>query len=355
MAIFLFDKKYILSIMFLMKTIWNFFLEHKYAIFWTVGYFCVVWAILFFLFNFDFFNGAQWHRLMRAQLRGFPGFVFGLLMLATVPLYIATVTLVVRKKKPLITIPMPSVKLPTLIAKKSVEEEKKVGKEPEKKDTESPENNLPKDLPLEMRPVFLRAQQNLLFMQQSGAVLPEIDGVETNVVGEESEGLPVPMDFDVDFDVDDIDDVDEEVGGMGGALFGAQGAPVFKDIDFSDGGADNNQEYGQVAGAGDNISRLVKYLSDKKQDFVVEDNIVITDKYAIATHADKDFWVTDAENWFAAGKACESPIVCAKRMAEKYSLIPAIYLEEKNILDIDKLIPQWKQDGVLVITDLSSL
>lgn len=331
-----------------MKNIWNFLLKHKYAIYWTVGYFCVVWAILFFLFNFDLFNAAQWQRLMRAQLRGFPGFVFGLLMLAALPLYIATVTLVVRKKKPLITIPMPNINLLAVTEKKSAKEEKKAEVEPEKKENISPEDNLPKDLPLEMKPVFLRAQQNLLFMQQSGAVLSETDGAEADVLNVEPEGLPVPMDFDVDIDIDEAD-------GMDGAFFGDQGAPVFKDINFSDEVDENNQEGDQVVDTVDNISGLVKYLSDINQNFVVDDNVVLTDKYAIATHADKDFWVADVENWFAAGKVCESPIVCAKRMAEKYSLIPAIYLEEENILDIDKLVPQWKEDGIMVITDLSDL
>jgi hypothetical protein len=61
----------------------------------------------------------------------------------------------------------------------------------------------------------------------------------------------------------------------------------------------------------------------------IDEDVVLTDKYAIATHSDKDFWVVDSENWFAAGKVCTAPTLIAKRAAEKYGLVPAIYLEAK--------------------------
>lgn len=339
-----------LSIIVLMKKVYDFFKVHKYAFFWTIGYVCVMWAILYFLFNFDMFNMAQWHRLMRAHLHGFAGFVFGLLILAAMPLYVATTAIIIKKKKPLITIPVPKVNLQAIF-KKAPEPEPVKATEEEKKEPENPEMNLPAELPLEMKPIFLRAKQNLLLMQQVGFVPPDgADAVEhqgADVV----DSLPVPSDFDIDFSDEDSDEENEE---FTTPLFDGE-APVFKSLSFD---ADNDSE--NVSGAdlaGDLVdnSKLLKYLSDAKRDFSTDEDVVLTDKFAIVTHSDSDFWVADNENWFAAGKVCESPIIVAKRTAEKHGLIPAIYLQEKNILNIDDLIGQWQKDGVIVITNLSEV
>ena len=333
-----------------MKTIWNFLQEHKYALFWTVGYVCVMWMVLFFLFNFDLFNMAQWQRLLRANLRGFPGFVFGLLILSAVPLYVATTVLIVRKKKPLITIPVPNVKL-SFLNKKSVEPVQETKTE-EKKEEHLPEKELPKDLPLELKPVFLRAQQNLLFMQQSGAELPTAKVEVPDVVNDVVDGLPVPADFDFS-----LDDEEEQESDFDMPFMTDGEAPVFKSVDF-DAPNDSVAEVSDSSYFGEglvDVSALVKYLTDKKQAFEIDEDVVLTDKYAIVTHSDKDFWVADTENWFAAGKVCESPVQKVKKMAQKYALKPVIYLQEQNILDVDKLIAQWQSEGIKVVVNLDDL
>ena len=88
-----------------MKRISEILSTHRHAIIWTACYIMVMWTILYFLFRFNMFSGHMWNRLFHAQLHGFAGFVFGILILAALPLYIASTALIVRTKKPLITIP----------------------------------------------------------------------------------------------------------------------------------------------------------------------------------------------------------------------------------------------------------
>ena len=98
-----------------MKRILDFCQRHKYAIIWTACYAVVMWSILFWLFNFNMFSATQWRILAHAELRGFPGFVFGILILAAVPMYIATTSIVIRTKKPLFKIPLPKFMTPVPI------------------------------------------------------------------------------------------------------------------------------------------------------------------------------------------------------------------------------------------------
>ena len=86
-----------------------------------------------------------------------------------------------------------------------------------------------------------------------------------------------------------------------------------------------------------------------------QNDIVITDKYAIATHDDKDFWIADDETWFAAGTARPSPVAAAKNAAAAHGLRPVLYLAQSNIMDLDARRDAWRADGVLVISDPSEL
>ena len=85
----------------------NFYKSNKYVILWTVAYFVATWAIMRFMFNFNIFSALRWHQLMHAHLHGFAGMVFGILILAAVPMYIATTIVIARTKTPLFTITIP--------------------------------------------------------------------------------------------------------------------------------------------------------------------------------------------------------------------------------------------------------
>ena len=79
----------------------NFFKNYKYVTIWTLCYIFVMWFILLFMFNFNMFVWQNWIKLFHAHLKGFPGFVFGILILAAIPMYIATTSIIIRTKKPL--------------------------------------------------------------------------------------------------------------------------------------------------------------------------------------------------------------------------------------------------------------
>ena len=91
----------------MLKWLSDFYKTHKYVILWTVGYFVATWAIMKFMFDFNILSSHRWWQLAHAELHGFPGFVFGILILAAVPMYIATTLVVARTKAPLFTIKIP--------------------------------------------------------------------------------------------------------------------------------------------------------------------------------------------------------------------------------------------------------
>lgn len=312
-----------------MKKFFEILKAHKYAILWTICYIFAMWAILQFMFNFSIFNGAQWAKLARAELHGFAGFVFGLLILSALPMYIATTTLIIRNKKPLITIPMPKISL----QKTSKEIETKT---PAPSETPQPaekeEEKLPDDLPPELHGVFIRARNRISAYEQSTATTdtqtPDIAATESQAA------LPLPADFDLQLN---------DIPGMDSAPDFT--APVFTDITFGD---DTETEPHTENDISDN-QKLIDYLTNTGTPFNITSDIITTDTHAIITHSDSDFWVIDNENWFANGKTRPSPINKIKDFAIEHGLIPVIYLESKNIMDIDTHIKSWQTDGIIVI------
>lgn len=156
----------------------DFLHTYRHAIWWTVGYAVFTYIILHLLFGFDMLSLRQWSILYRAQLRGFAGFAFGIMILAAIPLYIATTTLIVRKKKPLFE----------LFPKKKTEKpESKPAPEP------APEPPvMPAYIPTELRGAFLRAKKNITSypVTQSEPSAPEPAQPEPTAA------LPLPDDFD---------------------------------------------------------------------------------------------------------------------------------------------------------------
>ena len=128
--------------------------------------------------------------------------------------------------------------------------------------------------------------------------------------------------------------------------------PTFTEINFDE--PDATPDTDTQTDTNDN-SELIKYLTENNKAYSTDDNIVITDTHAIITHSDPDFWVADTDNWFAAGRVCPSPIIAVQNAATQHNRTPVIYLATKNIMDIDKLIPEWQSAGITVITDLSDI
>ncbi|MDW2958979.1 MAG: hypothetical protein R8M37_04215 [Alphaproteobacteria bacterium] len=323
----------------MIKLLKNIF-TNKYAILWTVGYIFVMWAVLYFLFNFSIFNADQWHRLFNARLQGFAGFVFGILILAALPMYVATMTLIVRKNMPLITIP----KISMLAFFRPVQKEEiKTEEKDEIIQTEkSTKPELPPELPRELHSVFLRARENVGLFQNMDSLNSEKQSeMETVPI---MDALPLPSDFDVSFD---------NTPGFQDSLSAT--IPTFTDISFDAPSETTFDEDIEDFEEETVESKLIEYLSLNNVPFEIAEDIVVTSKYAIAVHEDEDFWATDETNWFASGKVRPSPIIAVKKCAQQFGVIPAIYLGADNILDIENLIEQWESDGIVVLRKLEDI
>ena len=303
-----------------MNKIQAFFQNHKYFITWTICYLFVLWAILYYLFSFSIFNTLQWQRLAHSPLHGFVGFVFGTIILAAPLIYISTSALIIRNKKPLITIPLPKI---SLFFKKK-EPTSPAPETKESKET-TPDNTpeLDSNIPQEIRAAFIRAKNHPLDIKIN---LSESNSTN-DTVNIEDTALPLPPDFDISFDSEESPDK----------------IPTFTDFNF-----DENTET-------NNTSSIIEHLNNTNTKYDIIDDIIITETHAIATHDDSDFWVVDNENWFATGKTKPSPILAVKSIAEQHNVKPVLYLAEQNIMDIETLIPQWESDDITVITDINDL
>lgn len=341
------DKHYILSIITRekMSTILKILSDHKHAIIWTCLYVLITWAILYFLFNFSIFNAAQWHRLAHARLHGFAGFVFGILILAALPLYAATTVLIIRTKKPLVEIPLPQIKLASPAP--SPEPEKSASTTITTKTEQKPE--LPPELPREMHSQFLRARHRLELAQTDTTPSAQAPSAPTtpaavtdipNSIDIAPDEFPLPTDFDTPSDL-----IPEFTPLSGDAI------PTFTDISFD--APDTPQE--TVSAPQMPSNNMTKYLSAQGINFTIENNIIITPSAAIAVHDDNEFWVCDSDNWFATGQVRPSPIIAVKLAAQRHNCQPVLYLVTSNIMDLDTLIGQWSSEGIKIITKPSDL
>ncbi len=321
-----------------MKRILDFCQQNKYAIIWTACYAVVMWSILFWLFNFNMFSATQWRILAHAELRGFPGFVFGILILAAVPMYIATTSIVIRTKKPLFKIPLPKFMTPVPIDAPTTAP----APTPTATDTPPPAPDTTpstpaKTIPAEVRAAFTRAREHGAIFQKSAFDPSNADAPtarhapdaipELQPAGE----LPLPPDFDT-----------PEFGGA--PTF----APVFSDINFD--GDTPTAPAQQSATILDEISPMTEYLFANGTEFTVENGLIFTDRDVIAVHNDPDFWIADNENWFAAGKQKPSPADAVLAAGAARGVRPVLYLAQTNILDLDARRAQWASDGITVIT-----
>ncbi len=350
-----------------MKRILEFLKSNQYAVIWTVCYVAVMWAILSGLFGFDMFVASDWNRLMRAHLRGFAGFVFGILILAALPLYVATTVLVVRNKALLFTVPVPDAVKQA--AKKLIPAKKTVAAADatpapvaEEKDTPEKKEDVafPEIMPSELRGAFVRARQHIGATPKSNfdtakmvrsattaAKMPELIPVGVDAsVAQLVDDVPLPADFD--FGADD---------GAADNAFGMD-VPMFKDIEFvSDTTAEADAAPATMFAPTDApVRSLVQMYLDAHniESMLGEDGLVYAPNMVIATHDDAAFWIADDTAWFATGAQKVSPIAAlhagAVNGAQK-----VLYLAQSNIMDIDALRQKWTADGILVIDNLDAL
>jgi len=322
----------------------NFYKSHKCVILWTIGYFIATWAIMYFMFDFNVLSTYRWHQLAHAHLRGFPGFVFGILVLAAVPMYVATTIVIAKTQKPLFTIPE---FIKRAFIQTPMDEDKSIEApatpETEQKTTDTP--TIPENIPSELRAIYARARENIGRTPQSVFDLGNVTQPTTEPKTEPEQEKTEPTDIPIptDFDIDDFDDIDNSI-------------PHFTDINFDDDDDEEEPvEFDNIKTISDTTKPVTEFLSTKSISYNIDNDVVITDKFAIIAHTDPEFWVTDNESWFTAGKNRPSPVELVKSVATAHSVEPVLYLESKNIMDIDNLIPQWESDGVRVITDLNDL
>lgn len=63
----------------------------------------------------------------------------------------------------------------------------------------------------------------------------------------------------------------------------------------------------------------------------------------------------DENVWFAAGKQTDSPIEELIGLGKQNGLIPVLYLQSQNIMDIESTTEQFEKKGVRVIKSLDEL
>lgn len=323
-----------------MNKILEFLQANKYVVIWTIAYIAIMWLILFGMFDFNMFSPHQWNHLFHAELRGFAGFVFGILLLAALPLYISTTTIIVRTKAPLFTIPIPKI-----ISKLFAAPPAPVADTPDAPDTpdtqpSAPEQQpLPSGLPNELRGAFMRARAHICPVAVSAfntqptqqpnlqpEPVPELQPVDN---------LPLPSDFDIGDEFTPDESTME--------------TPVFTEINFDEPAPDAPTH------STPDINSLSAEISTLNRPAVTDGNIVISNDIAIAMHDDADFWIADTENWFAAGKQKPSPIAELLSVSATHGVRPVLYLKQSNIMDLDTLRTGWHDQGITVITDLSEL
>ena len=317
-----------------MKKILDFLKTNMLIVKWTIGYFFVLWFILKFIFNFDMFSAHYWWKFFHATLHGFGGLVFGALVYAALPIYIATVLTIYRKKEPIIQIPLLnkiSDFIVSLFPKKAepiIEKE-----EQEEKIEEKPTNEYPDDLPSELRVPFMRAKNH---MSLNGAIsvynkqktsVPNPQTPE-QIMNESNNNIPLPTDFDIS---DTLETNNNDF------------IPTFTDINFDEPVVEKLE------------NNTTKYFESKNIEYETYKNFVATEKYLIYEHNDGDFWIMDEDSWFAAGKQMDNPTHELIDIAKQNGLIPVLYLQSQNIMDIESATEQFENDGIRVIKSLEEL
>lgn len=345
-----------------MQKVTDFIKSRRHIITWTITYVFIMWAILRGLFNFNMFSSLHWSYLAHAHLRGFAGFVFGILILAAVPMYIATTTLVARSGAPLFTIPIP--KFLKRAFAPPAPADTPADDTPAPADDTPAEKPLPDSLPLELRGAFLRARGRVGAEQISSFDMRAMDNATSqnatpqNTTTDIAGDLPLPSDFD---DIDAFDNFAPDT--TTGHDISDTPAPVFHEIKFDGFDDDTAVEipHDDAPAAADTPTTngaptVTDFLGAHNMPIIAtDDDVVVTDKYAIATHDDPSFWVADGDTWFATGRQKPSPVVGATRVAAARGVVPVLYMTCDNIMNINARRADWEKAGVVITNDLDVL
>ncbi len=333
-----------------MKKIADFFKANRYAIIWTLCYILVMKFILSTLFNFDMFSTSAWQVLVHSHLYGFGGFVFGLLVLAAVPMYVATTTVIVRTKKPLFTIPVPKfIQRAFAPPPPPAPEPTPAPEAPQPKTTQILEyGEFPADMPLEMRGAFIRARRGAPRPQVSAFDTSHITNTSATASASEADNtfadaadFPLPLNFDSTED---------------NATATESPFPSFTTINFD---APTEEPAAPIL-APDETARpkndeILQRLAAAGRTARPDGEFIICDEYLIATHTDTDFWIADDIDWFAGGQQRPSPVAAVIARATELKMKPVLYLGATNILDLENRIAEWEKDGIRIINSLDDL
>ncbi|MCQ2562131.1 MAG: hypothetical protein MJ158_00725 [Alphaproteobacteria bacterium] len=306
-----------------MKKMLNILKNNRYFFIWTICYFVCLWGILLFLFKFNIFSVTDLHKLSHIHLHGFTGFIFGIILLTSLPIYIATSIIIIRTKKPIIEI-----SLPKFLQKKETKKTEQENTETKEAVSPEPEQIVyPSDLPRELHIPFSRAKQNipLNFTMSVFNKVSEQKPQKPNVNDNITSPIPIPTDFDIPTESDSNTGDNDFM-------------PTWTDVNFDDNDKCENA--------------LTKYFDKNNID---DGEFISTEKYLIYEHDDKDFWVFDDNMWFAAGKQSPNHIPSLLDTAKFFNLTPVFYMESDNIMNVDKVIENLQKQNILVIKNPAEL
>lgn len=338
-----------------MKKLIDFLKSNILIVKWTLGYFIFLWVLLKFLFNFNMLSSHQWWKFSHATLHGFGGLVFGVIIYSMIPIYLATTLIIYRKKTPIIAFPFID-KIKAIFEKikkwfvrpapapapapATTEQQPTESEKPASQKT--PE--YPTDMPCELYIPYLRAKQNIPMMGPVSTFnqdKPTLQKPEQNE--NENKSFPIPSDFDIADDDFETNTSNE--------LFSGNDFPVFKDIDFDTPIKKNIPENKPE----NLINSATKYFDAHNVEYETYHDFVATEKYIIYDHNDSDFWILDDETWFASGKSIESPIPELLNLAKQNDLVPVLFLESQNIMDLPGTTERFESVGIRVIKKLEEL
>ena len=162
--------------------------------------------------------------------------------------------------------------------------------------------------------------------EKTSVAVPDAGTVDTN------SAFPLPDDFSSEPSASDF------------------GIPVFSNIDFDEPAKTDNENDTQSP-----VDKLYQSLIRAGLNADVSDDLIVGENFVIAVHDDDDFWVADDSDWFAAGRQKPSPISELKNAVKETDKKAILFFGEHNIMDFDVCAEKWRNDGVIVVTDIDEL